>query len=80
MDPALWFGDGDSQDWIKVEGDLVSTLAGLCQAMNPGSLTQKTRGLLARWLSFRQRNSPGGSCAPQSGIPDQPRQKMWSIP
>jgi hypothetical protein len=25
MDPALWFGDGDSQDWIEVEGDIVST-------------------------------------------------------
>jgi cyclopropane-fatty-acyl-phospholipid synthase len=61
VDPELWFGDGYSQGWIEVEGDLVSTLVFLYQATNLGSLTQKTAGLLARWLSFRQRNTPGGS-------------------
>jgi cyclopropane-fatty-acyl-phospholipid synthase len=61
LDPELWFGDGYSQGWIDVEGDLVSTLATLCQAMSAQSSTRRASGLLAQWLTWKQRNSRGGS-------------------
>ncbi len=61
LDPELWFGDGYSQGWIDVEGDLVSTLATLCQAMSAQSSTRRASGLLAEWLTWKQRNSRGGS-------------------
>ncbi len=61
LDPELWFGDGYSQGRIDVEGDLVSTLATLFQALGAQSSARRASSLLAAWLTWRQRDSRGGS-------------------
>lgn len=61
LDPELWFGDGYSQGRIEVEGDLVSTLSTLYQAMSARRSARRASGLLAEWLTWKQHNSRDGS-------------------
>lgn len=61
VDPEIWFGDGYSQGWIEVDGDLVSTLATLYRSVMARPPTRRASGLLAEWLTWKQRNSLGGS-------------------
>lgn len=61
VDPELWFGDGYTQGWIEVEGDLVSTLTTLYQPLGVQPFTRRASGLLAEWITWKQRNSPDGS-------------------